>query len=93
LSLAAFDGDLTARSQAKRAAARFENFSEVELDFAGVDYIGQAFANELLRVWPLAHPATRITVANANEAVTQMIKHITSRQDLPQPTNRGELKQ
>jgi hypothetical protein len=32
ISLAAFEGELTSRSQAKRVVARFEDFKEVELD-------------------------------------------------------------
>lgn len=33
--------------------------------FSGVGHVGQAFIDELLRVWPLAHPSTQIAVANA----------------------------
>lgn len=83
LSLAVIEGNLISRSQAKRVATRFEKFSEVELDFSGVENIGQAFADELLRVWPLAHPQTKLIVANANEAVQKMVGHIQSRKDLP----------
>jgi len=84
LSLAAFEGNLLSRSQAKRMVARFEKFSEVELNFAGIEHIGQAFADELLRVWPLAHPQTRLLVGKANDAVLNMVKHVRGRKDLPQ---------
>ena len=42
---------LVTRSQAKRVAHRFERFKRVELDFTGVSDIGQAFADELFRVF------------------------------------------
>lgn len=84
LSLAALEGSLVSRSQAKRVTARFEEFGEVELDFIGIESIGQAFADELLRVWPLAHPNTKLLVANADDAVLKMVGHIKGRSDLPQ---------
>jgi len=85
LSLVALGDNLVSRSQAKQIAARFENFSEVELDFSGVEEIGQGFADELLRVWQIAHPQTRLVASNANENVMKMIRHIKGRVDLPQP--------
>lgn len=86
VSLAALEGNLVSRSQAKRVAARFEHFGEVELDFAGVDKVGQAFADELLRVWGLQHPNTRLIPVEMNETVSRMVAHIRSRHDLPQPS-------
>ncbi len=62
------------RSEAKRLLRRLETFSEVILDFAGVEGIGQGFADEVFRVWAGAHPQTRLEVANANEAVLRMIR-------------------
>ncbi|WNV05914.1 DUF4325 domain-containing protein [Candidatus Methylospira mobilis] len=87
VSLAAFEGELTSRSQAKRIVARFESFEEVELDFNCVDHIGQAFADELARVWPLSHPNTRMNITNAGESIVKMLKHVAGRVDLPQPAN------
>jgi anti-sigma regulatory factor (Ser/Thr protein kinase) len=89
VSLAALEGGLISRSQAKRVAARLDSFGEVELNFHGVDQIGQAFADELLRVWPLNHPQTRLKVTNADSNVSQMINHIKNRKDLPQPASNG----
>ena len=85
VSLAAFEGNLVSRSQAKRVAARFEEFSEVELDFSRVETIGQAFADELLRGWPLSHSQTTLRVVNALEPVEKIIAHVRGRTDLPQP--------
>lgn len=90
VSLAALEGNLVSRSQAKRVAARFEKFSEVELDFRGVSGIGQAFADELFRVWPLSHQQTKIQVTNAAEAVLKMMRHVKGRVDLPQSARNEE---
>lgn len=90
LSLAAFEGSLISRSQAKRVAVRFEKFGEVELSFAGVESVGQAFADELLRVWPLAHPQTKLQVVDAGAAVLKMVGHIKGRNDLPQVADDSE---
>ncbi len=76
LSLAAIEGSLIWRSEAKRVSARLEQFAEVDLDFLGVDAIGKEFADELLREWPLAHPNTKLFVVNANDAVQTMIGRI-----------------
>jgi anti-sigma regulatory factor (Ser/Thr protein kinase) len=75
LRLAQYEGEkLVSRSQAKRVAQRFERFKRVELDFAGVSDIGQAFADEMFRVFAAAHPAIKITPVNAEPAVAQMIR-------------------
>ena len=75
LRLAQYEGEkLVSRSQAKRVAHRFQRFKRVELDFAGVSEIGQAFADELFRVFVAAHPHIRITPVNTVPAVDQMIR-------------------
>jgi anti-sigma regulatory factor (Ser/Thr protein kinase) len=79
LHLAQYEGEkLVSRSQAKRVAHRFERFKRVELDFAGVSEIGQAFADELFRVFAKAHPEIRITPINTELAVAQMIRRVVS---------------
>ncbi|MEJ2325312.1 MAG: STAS-like domain-containing protein, partial [Chromatiaceae bacterium] len=75
LHLAQYEGEkLISRSQAKRVSHRFERFKLVELDFAGISEIGQAFADELFRVFPAAHPGIRITPINTEPEVARMIK-------------------
>lgn len=72
--LAQYEGEkLVSRSQAKRLYQRFERFSQVVLDFDGVAEIGQAFADELFRVFTAAHPAVLLTSINMTEAVAQMV--------------------
>jgi len=68
---------LVSRSQAKRVLARFDEFSEVILDFEGIDTIGQAFADEIFRVFENSHPNIDLLTLNANEAVQKMISHVT----------------
>jgi len=65
--------DLVSRSQAKRVLARFEHFKEVDLDFSGIQSIGQAFADEIFRVYAANHPEIKLIAYNANEQVNQMI--------------------
>ncbi len=64
---------LVSRSQAKRVLARFEEFSEVLLDFQGVEEIGQAFADEIFRVFRNQHPDIRIIAIRAEPDVQKMI--------------------
>ncbi|RJP24343.1 MAG: DUF4325 domain-containing protein [Deltaproteobacteria bacterium] len=65
---------LVSRSQAKRLLARFERFKVVILDFAGIDEIGQAFADEIFRVYSLQHPKVRIVPANTGPEVKRSIR-------------------
>ena len=65
-------------SQAKRVAHRFEHFKEVVLDFDGVAEIGQAFADELFRVFTGTHPDVRLRPINTSEAVAQMVRRAMS---------------
>lgn len=44
------------------------------LDFAGIDEIGQAFADEIFRVYSLQHPEVRIAPANTGPEVKRAIK-------------------
>ncbi len=79
LRLAQHEGEkLVSRSQAKRVAHRFERFKRVELDFTGIEEIGQAFADEMFRVFATAHPGIRITPINTSPAVAQMIRRVVS---------------
>ncbi len=65
---------MVSRSQAKRILARFEKFNEVLLDFTGVETIGQAFADEIFRVYASEHPSVVIIAANTTPNIDQMIQ-------------------
>ncbi len=71
-------GPLTSRSVAKRVLSRVEGFREVLLDFSGIDWIGQGFADEIFRVFQRAHPDVKIIALYANDAVRQMINRALS---------------
>ena len=68
------EGSLISRSQAKRILARLESFHEALFDFSGVESIGQAFADEIFRVYAMDHPSIKLTPIHANEQVNQMIR-------------------
>jgi anti-sigma regulatory factor (Ser/Thr protein kinase) len=63
------------RSQARRILSGLEKFKTIILDFKGVPTIGQAFADEIFRVFPSKLPTIEILTRNTNEAVQFMIDH------------------
>jgi anti-sigma regulatory factor (Ser/Thr protein kinase) len=71
-------GDYISRSQARRVLAGLEKFKTVVLDFKGVPTVGQAFADEVFRVWKQNHPAIGVDVRNANENIQLMIQHVST---------------
>lgn len=73
MKLATFgDEQLVSRSQAKRLIARFDRFKTVILDFDGVQEIGQAFADELFRVYGSGHPDVELLPKNMTAQVERM---------------------
>ncbi len=66
------DEQLISRSQAKRLIARFDRFRTVVLDFADVQEIGQAFADELFRVYANAHREVELLPKNMTRQVERM---------------------
>ena len=75
VNLARYGNDrLISRSQAKRVLARVELFKTVVFDFQGVDYIGQAFSDEIFRVFANAHPEIALLPVHANSEVKRMIE-------------------
>ena len=73
-------GDATpmvvSRSQAKRLMVRFERFTNIILDFTGVEEIGQGFADELFRVFQTQHPGTVLTPINCSSQIQKMISRV-----------------
>ena len=64
------------RSQAKRLTNRLESFKEVQLDFEGVEEIGQGFAHELFVVFRREHPGILLIPYHTNATVQRMIAHV-----------------
>lgn len=82
IHLAKYEGDhLISRSQAKRILARLQQFKEVWLDFRGITTIGQAFADEIFRVFTNEHPEVQLKVVNAIPDVQNMIQRAMSAQE------------
>jgi len=67
------DDNLVSRSQAKRLLARFDRFRTVVLDFSGVATLGQAFADEVFRVFRSKNPGVEIVPIHASSEVKRMI--------------------
>jgi biotin operon repressor len=67
------DDNLVSRSQAKRLLSRIDRFKVVVFDFAGVASIGQAFADEVFRVFAARYPGIEIATINASTDVKKMI--------------------
>lgn len=73
--LAQYGNDkLISRSQAKRVLSRVELFKVVVFNFEGVLTIGQAFADEIFRVFANAHPEIELAPIHANSEVKRMIE-------------------
>lgn len=74
VQLAQYGNDkLISRSQAKRLLARVELFKAVVFDFASVSSIGQAFADEIFRVFASRHPDIEIMEIHTSPEVKAMI--------------------
>lgn len=87
VKLAQYGNDkLISRSQAKRVVARFELFKTVILDFADVQMIGQAFADEIFRVFANQHPNIVIYVTNTSPDVYRMIERAKAGSAIEDPT-------
>ena len=72
------DEKLVSRSQAKRLLARIDKFKTVVFDFSGVEAIGQAFADEVFRVFRIQHPDIEVISIEANPEVSRMISRANS---------------
>ena len=72
------DDSLVSRSQAKRLLARVDRFKTVVLDFSGVASIGQAFADEVFRVFRTKNPGVEVVPIHASSEVKRMITRAES---------------
>ncbi|OQX85558.1 hypothetical protein B6D60_07625 [candidate division KSB1 bacterium 4484_87] len=64
------------RSEARRLLYGLDKFKEINLDFQGVKFIGQGFADEIFRVFSRKHPEIIIKTRNVNDVIQQMIIHV-----------------
>jgi anti-sigma regulatory factor (Ser/Thr protein kinase) len=75
------DENLVSRSQAKRLLQRADQFRRVVLDFQSVRTIGPAFADEIFRVFALAHPEVELSATHAVPEVQHMIRRAEMARD------------
>lgn len=64
------------RSQARRVLVGLEKFKKIILDFDRVPNIGQAFADEVFRVFQSRYPQISIEPINMNETVRFMVERV-----------------
>ncbi|MDE2402068.1 MAG: DUF4325 domain-containing protein [Burkholderiales bacterium] len=67
---------LDSRAQARRAAARLQQFSHAQIDFNGVTDVGHSFADELFRVFARQHPGIKLSPANMSPRVAGLVQAI-----------------
>ena len=76
IKLYAFGGVFISRSQARRVLSGLDKFKLIVLDFDKVPLVGQAFADEIFRVFKNKYPEIKIESINTNEAVQFMIDRV-----------------
>ncbi len=64
------------RSEAKRVMNALSSFKHIILDFKHVKTAGQAFTDEIFRVWQNNYPNIRIEAINANKNIDFMIERV-----------------
>ena len=64
------------RSQARRVLTNLEKFKSIIFDFDKVPMIGQAFADEILRVFHGKYPGIKLEATNMNDAVKFMVNRV-----------------
>ncbi|MEA2092641.1 MAG: DUF4325 domain-containing protein [Patescibacteria group bacterium] len=70
------DVDYVSRSQARRVLVGLDKFNKIIFDFKSVSGIGQAFADEIFRIFQAKHPEKELLARNENEAIRFMIKRV-----------------
>ncbi len=72
--LAQLSSELVSRSQAKWVTERATQFKTVILDFEGVQTVGQAFVDEVFRVFAAAHPHIQLKTMGLSPEVAKLVK-------------------
>jgi anti-sigma regulatory factor (Ser/Thr protein kinase) len=74
LRLFEYGTSFLSRSEAKRLTTDLDRFDEVILDFHGVERVGQAFVDQVFRVWATQHPRVRLLPERMSRAVEFMVR-------------------
>jgi anti-sigma regulatory factor (Ser/Thr protein kinase) len=94
LKLMEYEGEkLISRSQAKRLLRRADKFKEVVLDFKGVTEIGQAFADEIFRVYRKANPHVHLYAVNEEHVSTMISRALRADGENEEPLFKDSAKE
>ena len=63
------------RSQAKKLLTGLDRYKKIIFNFAGIEVIGQAFADEIFRVFNIHHPNIDLEPINMSSSVKLMVEH------------------
>jgi len=67
------DNKYISRSQARRIVSGLNKFKTITLDYKNIKTIGQAFADEIYRIWQKNNPNIKIINKHSNENIDFMI--------------------
>lgn len=73
--------EFLSRSEVKRLLANLDRSREFILDFRGVESVGQAFVDEVSRVWARAHPEVRLVPVETGRVVEFMVRRGLGRRE------------
>ncbi len=76
-------GNPVSRSEARRLLGSVSVFTDINLDFNGVEEIGQGFAHELFVLGKQKYPHINLTITNISKDVEDMIKRVINTSNLP----------
>jgi len=76
VQLYSIGGVYISRSQARRLLSGLEKFNTIILDFDKVPMVGQAFADEVFRVFKNKYPNIKIKSVNTNKGIEFMIGRV-----------------
>ncbi len=74
-----FDSAPISRSQAKRLCNGLERFKTIVLDFEGLDWMGQGFADQVFRVFANEHPGVMIQPTHMDSEIKRMYQHVVGK--------------
>lgn len=69
-------GNPISRSEARRLLECISLFNDIDVDFSGVEEIGQGFAHELFVLGKQRYPHINLRTVNTCKAVEDMIKRV-----------------
>lgn len=72
-----FESTPMSRSQAKGLYIGWEVFETIEIDFDGLEWMGQGFAHQLFVIFQREHPHIELKPINMAEGVAKMYNHVT----------------